>query len=253
MISVCVTTYNGELYIRQQLDSILSQLCEDDEIIISDDGSTDDTLNIITSYADHRITLLHHKQNSSVRSHRLHKLIYVSQNVEYAIRHSHGDYIFLADQDDIWDCNRVKIVNAYLQKSDLVLCNHSVIDAGNNIEIDAYYKHNPISRCVLYDLVKTPFLGCCMAFRREAMKYVLPIPSRCVSFDNWMGCAVVLNGTFSFIQTPLHLYRHHSNNTSPTTDKSKNSNSLLYKISYRAVMLAQLLLRTIQHRVIHRV
>ena len=58
MISVCIPTYNGEKYLNKQLDSILAQLGQEDEIIISDDSSTDNTINIIESYNDSRISLL---------------------------------------------------------------------------------------------------------------------------------------------------------------------------------------------------
>ena len=60
MISVCMATYNGERFIKEQIDSILPQLSQDDELIISDDGSTDRTLEIIASYKDERIKVFHH-------------------------------------------------------------------------------------------------------------------------------------------------------------------------------------------------
>ena len=63
MISVCMATYNGERFIKEQIDSILPQLSEDDELIISDDGSTDRTLEIIASYKDKRIKVFHHHKN----------------------------------------------------------------------------------------------------------------------------------------------------------------------------------------------
>ena len=61
MVSVCMATYNGERFIKEQIDSILCQLAAEDELIISDDGSTDKTLEVIESYGDNRIKVLHHK------------------------------------------------------------------------------------------------------------------------------------------------------------------------------------------------
>ena len=99
MISVCIATYNGEKYLRKQLDSILNQLEYNDEVIISDDGSSDETLNIISSYNDKRIHVFHNKGEHGV-----------VKNFENGLNHVLGDYIFLCDQDDIWKSNKVQVV-----------------------------------------------------------------------------------------------------------------------------------------------
>lgn len=91
MISVCMPTYNGEKFIRIQLESILSQLGNDDEIVISDDSSTDKTVEITKSFNDSRIHLL---ENNT-----FHSPIY---NLENALKNAKGDFIFLSDQDDEW-------------------------------------------------------------------------------------------------------------------------------------------------------
>lgn len=91
MISVCMACYNGQKYIRQQIDSILSQLKENDELIISDDGSKDLTCEIVLSYHDPRIKLLHNTKEHGFIG-----------NFENALRCAKGDIIFLSDQDDVW-------------------------------------------------------------------------------------------------------------------------------------------------------
>ncbi|MDE5758415.1 MAG: glycosyltransferase, partial [Allobaculum sp.] len=91
MISVCIATYNGERYIETQIRSILDQLNEDDEIIISDDSSTDRTLDIIRSLNDSRIKLF--------AGNKFHSRTF---NFENALKQATGDFIFLSDQDDIW-------------------------------------------------------------------------------------------------------------------------------------------------------
>ena len=91
MNSVCMASFNGERYIKEQIDSILLQIGEDDELIISDDGSTDQTVDVICSYRDDRIKF--------VRNVNRHGCI---GNFENALRVASGDFIFLADQDDIW-------------------------------------------------------------------------------------------------------------------------------------------------------
>ena len=95
--SVCIATFNGEKFIKEQLDSILCQLGVDDEIIISDDSSVDQTISIIESYKDKRIKIFVNQKFSSP--------IY---NFENAIMKSRGDFIFLSDQDDIWQSDKVE-------------------------------------------------------------------------------------------------------------------------------------------------
>src|SRR5690349_4097162 len=90
MVSVCMAVKNGEAYVEEQVDSILCQLHPRDELIVSDDHSSDATLNIIRRFKDPRIKLF-----SSSRQ----GLIY---NFEQALSRSSGDFIFLADQDDVW-------------------------------------------------------------------------------------------------------------------------------------------------------
>ncbi len=100
MISVCIATYNGEKYIRPQIESIIVQLDPGDEIVISDDGSTDDTLNIIASFADDRIKVFDHSRDKKQKV--KYSFEHVTRNFENALRHAKGDLIFLSDHDDFW-------------------------------------------------------------------------------------------------------------------------------------------------------
>ena len=118
-ISVCLATYNGEKYIKEQLDSILPQLSANDEIIISDDNSTDDTINIIRSLNDERIKIYVNKTKGIVK------------NFENALNNASGDIIFLSDQDDVWKNDKVKkILSAFSSDNSLtfVFSNAEIID-----------------------------------------------------------------------------------------------------------------------------
>ena len=92
MISIAMATYNGELFIREQLDSILTQTLSDWELIVCDDGSTDNTLSILQEYAnnDSRIKIYQNETNLGFK-----------RNFEKAIGLCSGEYIALCDQDDI--------------------------------------------------------------------------------------------------------------------------------------------------------
>lgn len=125
MVSVCMATFNGEKFIKEQIDSILCQLSDYDELIVSDDGSTDKTVDIIKSYNDRRISIFNHVRNFETNS----LTSIVSSNFENAIKHAKGDYIFLSDQDDVWLPNKISEGVQSLRSSDVVLLNASAVDA----------------------------------------------------------------------------------------------------------------------------
>jgi len=127
-VSVCIATYNGEKYIKEQLTSILIQLEDTDEIIISDDSSTDQTVEIIKSLDDKRISIFEHQ---IFKSH-----VY---NFENALKHAKGDYIFLADQDDIWLPGKINKTLSLLQNNDLVLSDAIVVDENENILFESFF------------------------------------------------------------------------------------------------------------------
>ena len=99
-ISVCIATFNGEKYISSQLDSILNQVVPVHEIIISDDMSTDNTIEIIKNCNNPIIKIFINKERLGV-----------AKNFENAIKHANGDFIFLCDQDDIWLKNKTQTFN----------------------------------------------------------------------------------------------------------------------------------------------
>lgn len=246
MISVCMATYNGERFIKEQIDSILSQLNSNDELIISDDGSTDRTLSIITSYCDNRIKVLHHQKNPAFAKIKYSRnFYYATSNFENALNNAKGDYIFLSDQDDVWMPGKVKTLIPLLDEYDCVMCNNQIIDAqGNSIDIFLGEKL-PFEKSVFVNLKRTPFLGCCMVFSRRAMKYLLPFPQNLICHDLWMGCLCAHYGSIKYIKTPLHRYRFHEDSVSPSvTTNSKNP--FLFKIKYRIIFLYQFLLRILK-------
>ncbi len=232
MISVCMATYNGERFIRQQLDFILPQLSSDDEIIVSDDGSTDETLEILKSYKDSRIKIFHHERNEDLLKEKAGRNFYLaSSNFENAIKKSSGDYIFFADQDDEWMPDKIKKMVALLNANDCVHCSNVVIDENGSLITDGF-RAKKSKKSVIYNLFWTPFLGCCMAIRRDALKYILPFPKKCIGHDLWIGCLCAYKKSLVHIEEPLHRYRKHLNNVSPTLSK-KSSNSIFFMIQYR--------------------
>ena len=223
-ISVCIPTYNGEKYIQEQLVSILVQLSAEDEIIISDDSSTDTTLEIIKSLQDSRIKLF---ENNTFKSPIF--------NLENALKHASGDVIFLADQDDIWEPEKVKITLNKLQNSDLVVSDCSLIDASGNLVDPSFYALNKTKSGYLNNLIKNGYLGCCIAFNSKINKSVLPFTKKIAMHDIWIGLTASLVGKVDFIEDKLIRYRRHGDNFSFTSAKSKFS--VTYKLSYRIYFL----------------
>lgn len=211
-ISVAVTTYNGETYLREQLDSILENLREQDELIISDDGSKDATLNIIGEYLqkDQRVHLVKGPRQG------------IKKNVENAIRQCSGEYIFLADQDDIWMPHKVKRVMEVFEREhcNLIIHDAKVILADNPREVfmPSFMEFRNAGAGVWKNMVKNSYIGCCMAFHGELKKIILPVPEDIEMHDQWIG---ILNdwyfGDSVFLKEPLILYRRHGQNNSQMT------------------------------------
>lgn len=220
MISVCIPTFNGEKYLKQQLDSILIQLRGNDEIIISDDSSTDGTVDIVKSYCDHRIRLF---ENCKFRSPIF--------NLENALKDAKGDFIFLADQDDVWDINKVEITLNYLRNYSLVVSDCILINEKGEIICESFYELNNSKPGLLRNFIKNAYIGCCMAFDSKILKAVLPFPKNIAMHDVWIGIISELIVDPIFISNKLISYRRHSLNFSQTSESS--SLNLGYKIKYR--------------------
>lgn len=232
MISVCIATYNGEKYIREQVESILPQLHDGDEIVISDDHSTDNTLQVIASMAS---PLIHVYQNNGEKGY--------TPNFENALRHAKGDYIFLSDQDDVWASNKVKVCMEQMKKYSLVVSDADVTDADGNLTHDSYFKLRRSKGGLLQALIRFSFLGCCLCFRREVLDKALPFPSdhkKC-THDNWLCLVGMLFYKSVVIEDKLIHYRRHGNNTS--MGGTVKTTTLWFKLQYRMYLIWNLLLR----------
>jgi len=218
-ISVCIATYNGEKYIHAQIASILSQLGKDDEIVISDDSSTDRTVEIIKAFNDTRISLLEHQT--------FHSHVY---NFENSLKHAKGKYIFLADQDDIWLPGKVETMLSLLSSYDLVLSDARVVNEKGETIYDSFFHFNHSKKGLLKNLYKNSYLGCCMAFNRKILHIALPFPKKINMHDWWIGLIAEIYGSVCF------------------TDKRRKSNNPFFKkVGFRIAMIRGLLSRVLTH------
>lgn len=235
MISVCIATYNGEKYIYEQLQSILCQLDEFDEVIVSDDGSTDRTIALVEALQDTRIRIIHHNKTLQISNHLFD---YTTHNFENALKHVRGDIVFLSDQDDVWFPNKVQVMCESLQTNLLVLSDCKVTDSNLRVLHNSYFAMNKSRPGILRNIYRNAFLGSCMAFRRELLEIALPFPRSMVPHDIWLGLLASLKGNIFFEHRPLILYRRHD--FSVSTAGYKSVLSLGMKISYRIIIVWKL-------------
>lgn len=240
-ISVCMATYNGGHFIEKQIKSILNQLSMNDELIISDDSSTDDTVSIITTVADRRIKLF---TNPNSRS--------ITRNFENALSKATGDYIFLADQDDIWYPDKVEVMKAHLEYNDLVVSDCNFIDESDRIIGNSFFETYKSGEGVLKNFIKNSYLGNCMAFTRRVLDECLPFPDeihRATRFmvfqDVWIGILADSMFQVKFVPQVLSGFRRHQYNASPTESMTPSPQSMLKKANGRLLLALGLLKRLI--------
>jgi glycosyltransferase involved in cell wall biosynthesis len=209
MISVVLAAYKGEKYIGAQVESIISQLGENDELIVSDDFPTGDTRKAIADLIenDKRIIYL----NGPGRG--------VIANFEFAISKARGDYIFLSDQDDVWLDGKINtVLKEFCNGSVLVLHNAFITDGDLHKTGQTAFEINNTKKGFFRNIIKNSYQGCCMAFRSEMKKYILPFPKKIPMHDQWIG----------LINEPLILYRRHGGNV------TGNGSNFITKFKWRA-------------------
>ncbi|MFX4153513.1 glycosyltransferase family 2 protein [Aliarcobacter butzleri] len=235
MISVCIATYNGEKYIKEQLSSILKQLNSSDEVIISDDHSTDNTLEVIKSLDDSRIKIfINDKEKGYTR------------NFENALEKASGDIIFLSDQDDVWMDDKVKKSLRLLEENDFVVSDTQVVDNDLKTLAKSNFKLRNVKHGFFNNFIRCRYLGACYAFNKRVLEKSLPFPknSEYIPHDYWIYMIAISNFKVRVIYEPLIKYRRHNLNTSSGGDKS--SNSLLKKVKIRIYLLFSLSRRYIK-------
>ena len=221
MISICIATYNGARYIAEQLASILKQLSAEDEVVVSDDGSTDGTLDIVRSFNDRRIRIVDGPQRHSP-----------TLNFEWALRNAKGEYIFLADQDDVWLEGKVRRCVEELQMCDCVVSDARVTDSLLNTTSESLFQLMHVRRGRLSNLLwRNGYTGCCMAFKREVLSKALPFPTDIPMHDIWIGNVAAFCGSLHFINDRLLLFRRHD--AAASCNGKRSTYSLWQKLSFR--------------------
>jgi glycosyltransferase involved in cell wall biosynthesis len=225
MISICLATYNGEIYISEQLNSLLPYMNVDDELIISDDGSSDSTVFLLENIRDNRIKIFRNNFSNS------------TLNFEFLIKQASGDKIFLCDQDDIWFPEKIGKVSKLLDENfDLVITDCDIIN--NNYEVlnSSFFYSNNSKNGLVHNFFHNSYMGCCMAFNRNIIPYILPFPKYISNYrvvhDYWIGMVSQFFFNVYFFNEVLIHHRKHDFNASNTSSGVSNLN-LFKKIMLR--------------------
>ncbi len=223
-ISVALAAYKGEQYIAEQLNSILPQLGENDEIIVSDDFPQGKTREAVAGIHDKRIRYIEGQSKGVVR------------NFENALNACTGDVIFLCDQDDVWMPDKVEKVLAVIRSgADLVLHDAAVTDGALNITDPSFFEVRGSNASFAKNLIKNSFVGCCMAFTRKVMEESLPFPGELPMHDWWIALVAIKKG-YKTVLLPESLIKWRRHGENVTGGKT----STVQKMKWRLQMLLSL-------------
>jgi len=217
MVSIALATYNGEIYISELLESIANQTKLPDELVISDDSSTDSTLEIINEFAQRMAFPV----KVSINKERLGS----TRNFEVAIRACSGDIIFPCDQDDIWYKNKIeRMIECFANNPETgaVFSDADIVDKNLNLLKGSLWKRHGITRQELANinthkgafkviLNRNMVTGTAMAFRAKYRENIVPIPKEWIH-DHWIALIISTSSTLTPLPMPLIAYRQHGHN-----------------------------------------
>lgn len=224
-IDILLATYNGEKYIRAQIDSILQQTYTNIRLIISDDCSSDNTINILREYEkqDNRV-IVYCQQNN----------VGVIKNFEFLLGKVENELYMLSDQDDVWMPDKIKKSYEYLKKNnaDLVYTDLEIVDSNLNTinnSFNTYMKLDTKIKKTWNNTGMSQYLyntatGCTILSKKKFIKDIIPIPtnSKFILHDTWIALCVSLNGKISYLNEPTIKYRQHEINQVGIKKKKKN-------------------------------
>lgn len=216
-ISIAMTSYNAARFIEQQLASFAAQTRLPDELVISDDGSTDDTAAIVERFARTVPFPVRHLLG-------LPKLG-MHMNFDRAVGAATGDIVFMSDDDDIWFPEKLETVEAVFAADPAAL---TVV----NDQVIADAECRPTGRTVLENARRLGYgdaalgTGACTAMKRGILPILRPFPGSAVAYDHWTNSLPLLLGVRRVVEQPLQLYRRHGKNMTASVLADAEANTL---------------------------
>ncbi|MEO6406447.1 MAG: glycosyltransferase family 2 protein [Ferruginibacter sp.] len=226
LISVAMATYNGMPYLQQQVESLLAQIYTNLEIVISDDGSEDGTVEYLEKQqaGDSRIVLKLNKDQHGIKN-----------NFSNALLHCHGEYILLCDQDDYWLPGKIeamfsKIGDAALIYHDSLFVDEAGASLGKKMsERFNCYEGNDPRAFLLYNCVS----GHAAMFRRDIISGTLPFPEARYH-DWWLVFASATKGNINYLPEVFVHYRQHQSSDTDLLRRKKNRKYISETEKFRA-------------------
>lgn len=247
-VSVAMTSYNGEKYIIEQLDSIRTQTMKPDEVIILDDRSSDRTVSIVSKYIEkNHLEGWHILVNENNLGWK--------KNFLEAIKLTTGDIVFFSDQDDIWLPDKIKTMSEAMieKKMGALYGMKEIIDAEGVShpermdKISFTHKLSQIPFTESFYAIKT--LGCCMCASREIVNTYIKLGFYDGGHDSQCGRLALLLSTLWYLDEPVIQYRIHGNNSSGiAADLSFGASSLEKRRAsvHNSALWMRLLLKELQ-------
>ena len=215
-VQILLATYNGARFLREQLDSLFNQTFQDFTVLLRDDGSTDDTLQIISAYQQKfpdKINVL--KDNL--------KNLGATQNFGVLLENASADYIFFCDQDDIWVKHKIEKSLQKIQSLEngndkapcYIFTDMKAIDEAGNITDNSVWSKLLLhpDYCTLNRLlIQNIPHGCTMVINKAMRNLAVPIPKEAILHDHWMALIAAACGKSAYIEEPLVLLRNHAQN-----------------------------------------
>lgn len=226
-VSIALATYNGEKYLIEQLGSLVHQSMLPYELVVSDDCSTDRTIDVLQNFAQSAPFPVKIHKNSFNKGY--------SKNFENAINHCSGDLIFICDQDDLWLPIKIETM------VDFMKCRPKLILAVNNCElVDNNLRRSGIAKIdqihQYFGNIDKYVPGCCTVFRKSFKNLFLPIIHEYDYYDGWLHYIAKSLKMRGVCRNVLQYYRIHENNTSEfppnTIIKPRYFKRLLFKIRF---------------------
>jgi glycosyltransferase involved in cell wall biosynthesis len=205
LVSIAMATYNGENYVGKQLRSIIHQSYSNLEIIITDDASTDGTLAML-EYIQ--------KENDFIKIYSNPVNLGITSTFEQSIKNCKGHFIAIADQDDIWELNKIEVLVSAMENEDVIFSDSELVDKSGrslNKRISSF-----VNLKSFYS--GTPFLtGICLPghtlfMRADFVRSILPMP-KSIMYDRWISFCAAANNGIKYIDRPLVKYRQHETNS----------------------------------------
>lgn len=213
LVSIAMASYNGEKYIAAQLESIINQTYGNIEIVITDDASKDNTVEIIKDFQLHHdfIKIFENAVNKGV-----------TKTFECSFKNCNGDFIAISDQDDIWELNKIEILLSNIENEDAIYSNSLLVDKDGHslnkdfkslMNLQSYYDGAPF-------LMGNCIPGHTILMKKDFLKKILPLPAE-IMFDRWISFCAAANNGIKYVDMPLVKYRQHDSNVIGA-GKSKN-------------------------------